>query len=422
MTIITETMTDATGRAKPTSPGRIRVGLITPGWGSSGYYAPDVLEAAAHDRVFPAGTHIYFDHPSASENTDRPERSVRDLAATLTADAVWDGEGLVAEAEVIGPYRELVTDPVFTSAVGMSIRAGAETSVGEAEGREGVIVDRLTEGLSVDLVTRAGRGGRVLEVLESARATAVVEATTDEVRDALQRAAGQGSWVRDHDPDAGEAYMDSDGSGANLRAVPYEYDGTTATLDWANAYPVRAVTRYEPLGGTPQTTPTTEAGAHNPVTPAGTNTKSQEDTMHQIEEGRLAQLEEAAGRVEQAEQTAQEATARAEKAEAALAAERNHNEAAGIIRAVENDKGATFTALESRGLMADLPTGDDGALDTDAFTQTVTAAAEESLTARPTRGYGFGAEHMTTPGDGEVTAADATESALAAFGHTVKEA
>lgn len=186
---------------------------------------------------------------------------MRDLAATLTQDAHWDGEGLVAEAEVIGPYRELVTDPVFTRSVGMSIRAAAETSVGEAEGRQGVIIDRLTEGLSVDLVTRAGRGGSVLQVLESARA-AVAEATPDEVRDALTRAVAadptRRGYVRDHDPDEHAAYVhqyEAEGEG-DLHAVPYAYDGTTATLDWANARPVRAVTRYEPLDGddTPQTT------------------------------------------------------------------------------------------------------------------------------------------------------------------------
>lgn len=64
---ITEALDGAAGRARPSTPGHIKVGLITPGWGSSGYYAAEVLESAAADRVFPAGTHIYFDHPSASE-------------------------------------------------------------------------------------------------------------------------------------------------------------------------------------------------------------------------------------------------------------------------------------------------------------------------------------------------------------------
>jgi hypothetical protein len=67
------------------------VRLITPGWGSSGYYSPQVIEAAATAQVFPAGLHMYLDHPSASEDRDRPERSVRHLAAVLEEDGAWDG-------------------------------------------------------------------------------------------------------------------------------------------------------------------------------------------------------------------------------------------------------------------------------------------------------------------------------------------
>ena len=84
--------------------------LMTPGWGSSGYYSAPVLEAAGRDRVFPAGTHMYIDHPSASEDRDRPERSVRDLAAVLTTDGTWNGTALVAEARVFAPYQQLIAE------------------------------------------------------------------------------------------------------------------------------------------------------------------------------------------------------------------------------------------------------------------------------------------------------------------------
>ena len=77
-------ITEATaGTVAPSAPGKIKVGLITPGTGSSGYYSQQVLENAARDRVWPKGTHVFFDHPSESEMHDRPERSVRDLAAVL---------------------------------------------------------------------------------------------------------------------------------------------------------------------------------------------------------------------------------------------------------------------------------------------------------------------------------------------------
>ncbi|WP_157936893.1 hypothetical protein [Geodermatophilus chilensis] len=157
--------------------------LITPGWGSSGYYSPAVLEAAGRDRVFPAGTHMYIDHPSASEDRDRPERSVRDLAAVLTTDATWNGTALVAEARVFGPYQQLVAE--MKDVIGVSIRASGDVEIGEAEGRRGRIITSLVQATSVDLVTRAGRGGRIAQLLESARPT----------REHLAEARNVGQWV-----------------------------------------------------------------------------------------------------------------------------------------------------------------------------------------------------------------------------------
>ena len=239
------------------TPGRVLLQLITPGWGSSGYYSPAVLENAATDRVFAAGTHVFFDHPSESERHDRPERSVRDLAMVLDEDARRDDQGgLVAEAKVIGPYRDLITDDVFMEAVGMSIRASADTTVGEAEGRKGTIVTQLIEGVSVDLVTRAGRGGRILAAVESARRD-LAEATASDTRDALNAAvkAAHGAddtytWVRDFDPDQGLVYFEvedadelhtyqqpfdlADGA-ASLTGEPVEVRATTCLLYTSDA-------------------------------------------------------------------------------------------------------------------------------------------------------------------------------------------
>jgi hypothetical protein len=186
--------------------GRLRVQVITPGWGSSGYYPAGVLEAAGNAAVFPAGTQMYLDHPSWSEAQDRPERSVRDLAAVLTGPASWDEglQALVAEAQVFAPYRDLITE--MAPAIGVSIRANAVVEQGEAEGREGTIVSELVEGVSVDFVTQAGRGGRILSVLESARparvveravASGVAEATANDTREAPARGAHRpAGWRR----------------------------------------------------------------------------------------------------------------------------------------------------------------------------------------------------------------------------------
>ncbi len=206
--------------------GQLKIQIITPGWGASGYYSSEVLEAAATDKVFPAGTHMYFDHPTEAETAERPGRSVKDLAAVLLEDATWTGGALIAAAKPGGLGKAVFVkeDEEFVKALGVSIRASAEVSEGEADGRRGVIVDRLVEGKSIDFVTAAGRGGKVLDVLESARA--VVEATANDAREALQNLVATAynetnadgertSWayVRDYDPDAKVVYFDVSGDG-----------------------------------------------------------------------------------------------------------------------------------------------------------------------------------------------------------------
>ena len=159
-------------------PGRLNVQIITPGWGSSGYYPPETLQQAAEDKVFPAGTHMYLDHPTAFEAEERPNRSIKDLTAVLTEDAKWNGNALVANVRTFGPFASAVAEMV--DAIGVSIRADAEVSEGEAEGRRGIVVERLTNARSVDFVTAAGRGGKILQVLESARNNVVEQAITEE--------------------------------------------------------------------------------------------------------------------------------------------------------------------------------------------------------------------------------------------------
>lgn len=161
-------------------PGRLLVTLITPGWGSSGYYSTDVIEQAVKDRVFPKGTHMYLDHPTPTEDYERPARTVKDLVAVLLEDARWDAtnQKAVAETRVYSRWRHPLAE--MADAIGVSIRADAEVELGEAEGRTGKIITRITRGRSVDFVTEAGRGG-AFEVLESARG--------------VQEARNIGQWV-----------------------------------------------------------------------------------------------------------------------------------------------------------------------------------------------------------------------------------
>lgn len=148
------------GRAK-VAEGRLSVCLIDAGQGSSGYYPAATLQEAARAKVFSAGLHCYLDHPSYSDAMDRPERSVRDLAGALSSDAVFRDGGLYAEARVFASYTEFVTERA--DAIGMSIRAQAVVEAGEADGAwRASVVREITHAESVDFVTQAGRGGRIV--------------------------------------------------------------------------------------------------------------------------------------------------------------------------------------------------------------------------------------------------------------------
>lgn len=165
------------GEARGTQSGRRqRIKIITPGWGSSGYYGAPVLEQVGVDGLIPPGTHMYLDHPTATEDAERPERSVRDLAAVTVTTAVWDPveHALMAETEVFAPYRETLAEQA--PHIGVSIRAAGLAEHGEAEGRTGTIITRITEVYSVDFVTAAGRGGEIVGLLESARGQRIEEA------------------------------------------------------------------------------------------------------------------------------------------------------------------------------------------------------------------------------------------------------
>lgn len=236
--------------------GRQSIQLIDAGWGSSGYYSARVLENAANARVFPKGTHMYLDHPSQTEEHDRPERSVRDLAAVLVEDAVWNGTALVGEAKVFKAYRELLTDPDVAENIGLSIRAFADTTIGEAEGRKGTIITALTEALSIDYVTKAGRGGRILAVLESAR-TRVDEATSNDTREALNAAlrAAYGAedvwlWLRDFDDTTAWFTREDADSSAIYQQAYVLADNGTAVLADGDPTEVRARTEYVPVAAT----------------------------------------------------------------------------------------------------------------------------------------------------------------------------
>lgn len=421
--LVRETTPTAVGEAA--EKGTVPITVASPGWGSSGFYSAKVLENAVEAKVFGKGLHMYLDHPSETERHDRPERSVRDLVAVLDEDSTWDPQhGIVGEAKVFGPYRDLFKDKDFVDAIGVSLRAFADSTVGEAEGRKGVIITDLFEAQSVDFVTKAGRGGKVMAAMESARAGAS-EANSDDVRTALDTAVGEhvrDGFVRDFDPDTSTVYVrtfDPAGDVSRVHAHPYTYDAPNAVIDWDDATEVRPVTTYVPTASA-----AVGEGPTNDPAPAGQSTANESQETHMattpIEEATLAALRQDAERVPTLESERDTAiTERDQLREAA--ADRARTDAARIvIDAQEREAGITFTDLETRGLMHDLPVNESGDLDEDAYTASVTeAATDKAATNGAGRINGFGAS-VNQSGTDHIAAAES--AAAGAFGRTTKEA
>ena len=160
--------------------GTIPIKVIEPGWGSSAYYPAKVLERDG-PKVFCDGTHMGWDHMTEAEFDEQPEGELNNFAAILQGDSWWDahgptGEGLYANAKVFEGYREKVDEmaPYIGTSIsteGVAEGVGGRTIEGEREGRKGPILQELLKNnfTSVDFVTKAGAGGAVLQLFESAR-------------------------------------------------------------------------------------------------------------------------------------------------------------------------------------------------------------------------------------------------------------
>lgn len=407
-TAITESTPFAQAVTPVDGPGRMLIKLIDAGKGSSGVYPAETLKAAAEARVFKAGTHMRIDHQTAQERADRPEGSVWDTAAVLKEDARWDEsqQALVAESKVYSRFRTMLTE--MRDDIGVSIRANAETAVGEWEGEPARIITKLVEANTVDFVTRAGRGGHIVEVLEAAR---------------VEEARNVGQWVesrihRDFTVIADEMFGDGrltrEERIALSGAIGEALDAFTTRLETGAPDLYTRDLWEEPTAAAQAIEATTPTDV--PSRPAGQSTaitESQEDHMAttQIEESRLAQLETDAGRATVLE--SERDTARKELAEAHAAVD---TATAGRIVA---EADVDFDELQTAGLIASAPrVAESGRLDADAFTKVV---AEHAAKIAESRGAGsvrgFGSTAVTESG---ITLADVDEAGARAFGRPTK--
>ncbi len=151
--------------------GEIQIKVISPGQGSSGYYPEDVLQADG-PKVATTGLHMYWDHPTATEASERPERSLKDLAGVFTGNAYYDkqgssGPGLYAKAKVFEEFRGPINE--IAEHIGLSIRGSGQLAEREVGGEKREVISKIDSLESVDFVTRPGRGGEIVtSIFESA--------------------------------------------------------------------------------------------------------------------------------------------------------------------------------------------------------------------------------------------------------------
>lgn len=308
-----------------TGPGRVMLTLITPGIGSSGEYTPEVLEQAAKDVVFPRGTQSHINHDTTIERMERPGGDLRNLAMVTVEDAVWQPDWvdpetgvkgrLAAESRVSSAWRDFVEE--FGEFIGASVVASADIK----EASTGRVVEKLypSKFNRCDLVTVAGRGGGISEVLEAARviesrsmvSETVVADIGGYLRAAVRDVHGAGdryAWLQDFD----DTFIYFEQDGRTYRQA-YTLAGVDATLT-GDPVEVRRRTEYDPV----KTSAVTES-KNSPPVPAGATTNQEEATMATIDDKELATLRESASRATTAATELAEATKRAEAAEAKVA-------------------------------------------------------------------------------------------------------
>lgn len=141
--------------------GKYRIRIIVPGQGSSGIYTAENLAESAP--LFKAGTEMFIDHPTESEEWERPERSIRDYAGVFLEDATVGEDGaLYTVCKVFSGVNDLIKDK--WEHIGVSINAWCNEPIAETG-----VVPVFAGVRSVDFVTAPGAGGGIVDLLESKR-------------------------------------------------------------------------------------------------------------------------------------------------------------------------------------------------------------------------------------------------------------
>lgn len=266
---------------------RYKVVLLEEGMGNFGagcYYSKQALQSGIP--VF-EGRKIYADHPAESEAEERPERSVRDILgyfenvhleeskagrSLLCGDVVvmggptyqWARELMEAAVD----YQKKFPDKEF---VGLSINASGdseEVAMEEAMKRgipeealpkiqeakkEGITtltyVTNFKEAVSCDLVTEAGAGGKILNLVEGARKMTEAEKKEKEAKEAAAKAeAKKEADGNTGDDQGGGEHKDAAQDVALIKQMMAKYMGGDAVADEEAAIVKEAYEAHKEMG------------------------------------------------------------------------------------------------------------------------------------------------------------------------------
>lgn len=145
---------------------RVKVRLIEADkLGTFGFYPAEVIRRDG-PKVFTKGTPMFLDHQTPEQRDLLPFGSVDTYAAELAEDAYFENDGLYADVEVFEHQAAKIKS--LANRIGVSIRAKAVTEQGMIAGKRVPIIQQITEARSVDFVMKAGAGGKIVSILESA--------------------------------------------------------------------------------------------------------------------------------------------------------------------------------------------------------------------------------------------------------------
>ena len=157
---------DSLGTIQELTGRRLKVRLIEGNkLGTSGYYPADVLKEYG-PKVFVKGTPMYLDHQTPADRDQRPFGRIDDFAGELAEDAYYENDGLYAEVEVFEHQAPKIK--ALKDKIGVSIRARGNSVKQTINGKVVPVFTNFTMARSADFVVRAGAGGKIVDVLESA--------------------------------------------------------------------------------------------------------------------------------------------------------------------------------------------------------------------------------------------------------------